>query len=90
MSSGRSQKPESILNAGGGVWDVDPLLRPSGVDGASERGGSSAVSELFLAVGTGALRQTDDPVDEVGERGGVGGRGCWVGRGTVAVLVKMQ
>lgn len=60
--------PEAILNAAGSVWDVDTLLRQGGDGG----GGTSAGLDLFLAVGTGPLRQTDHPIEEVGVGGGGG------------------
>ncbi|CAB1098548.1 unnamed protein product [Ectocarpus sp. CCAP 1310/34] len=50
--------PEAVLNAAGSVWDVDTLLRQGG------GGGTSAGLDLFLAVGTGPLRQTDHPIEE--------------------------
>ncbi|CAN0332073.1 unnamed protein product, partial [Ectocarpus sp. 8 AP-2014] len=50
--------PEAVLNAAGSVWDVDTLLRQGG------GGGTSAGLGLFLAVGTGPLRQTDHPIEE--------------------------
>ena len=60
MSKGEA--PEFLLNAGGSVWGIDALVRPSRKDS----GGKSDDWELFLAVATGPLRQTDDPIDEVG------------------------
>lgn len=78
----KGERLEAVLNAAGSVWDVDTLVRPPlppqeqqrsrhsgvGVDGG---GGTVTGSDLFLAVGTGPLRQTDQPIDEVGLAAGI-------------------
>lgn len=63
--------PEALLNAGGSVWDVDTLIRPSSRNLSGSSGGTEGCGEtgndwdMCLAVATGPLRQTDEPIDEV-------------------------
>lgn len=68
---GNDGLPEAVLNAGGSVWDIDTLVRPgsrnlSSISGGREgSGGAGNDWDMCLAVATGPLRQTDEPLDEV-------------------------
>lgn len=68
---GNDGLPEAVLNAGGSVWDIDTLVRPgsrnlSSISGGREgSGGAGNEWDMCLAVATGPLRQTDEPLDEV-------------------------
>lgn len=61
----KGTQPEAVLNAAGTVWDIDALVRPQNKSGNGDSDEACTGSDLILAVGTGLLRQTDDPVDEV-------------------------
>lgn len=65
---GNEEVPEAVLNAGGSVWDIDTLIRPgpsSSSGGTEGSGGTGNDWDMCLAVATGPLRQTDEPIDEV-------------------------